>query len=121
MAGFELFLDTIPKHKARAAGRAPLELYTLQPVRRDFAFLLDRSVPSAEVVRAARAADKHLIVEVAVFDIYEGKGVDKDKKSLAIAVTLQPTQETLTDEKIDTASAKIVASVGKQTGGVLRG
>lgn len=120
LAGFELFLDTIPKHKARAVGRAPLELHTLQPVRRDFAFLLDRSVPSAEVVRAARAADKHLIVAVAVFDIYEGKGVDKDKKSLAIAVTLQPTQETLTDEKIDTVSSNIVASVGKQTGGVLR-
>ena len=121
LAGFELFLDAIPLPKARAAGRPPLELHALQPVRRDFAFVLDRAVPSVDVVRAARAADKRLITGVAVFDLYEGKGVEQGKKSLAIAVTLQPTGATLTDEEIDAAAAKVVASVGKQTGGVLRG
>ncbi len=120
MAAFELFLDAIPPPKAKGAGRPPLVLSALQPVRRDFAFLLDQGVPSVEVVRAARAADKRLITHVAVFDLYEGKGVEKGKKSLAIAVTLQPTEATLTDEEIEAVAAKVVANVSKQTGGVLR-
>ena len=77
---------------------------------------------SAEtLLRAARGADKALISEVGLFDVYEGKGVAKGKKSVAIAVTLQPRDRTLTDEDIEKVSAAIVAAVEKQTGGVLRG
>ena len=56
-----------------------------------------------------------------MFDVYEGKGIDPDKKSVAIAVTLQPRDKTLTDEEIEAVGQKIVAEVGKKTGGVLRG
>ena len=55
-----------------------------------------------------------------MFDVYEGKGIDPSKKSLAIAVTMQPREKTMTDEEIDAVAAKIVAEVTKKTGGVLR-
>jgi phenylalanyl-tRNA synthetase beta chain len=90
-------------------------------VSRDFAFIVDRGVGAGEIVRAAQGADKKLIVDVAVFDVYEGKGIDEGKKSIAIAVTLQPREKTLTDQEIDAVAASIVAEVTKKTGGTLRG
>jgi phenylalanyl-tRNA synthetase beta chain len=64
--------------------------------------------------------DKKLITEVSVFDVYEGKGIDETRKSVAIAVTIQPREKTMTDEEIDVVGAKIVAEVTKKTGGTLR-
>ena len=72
-------------------------------------------------MRAAQGVDKKLITGVSVFDLYEGKGIDPGKKSLAIAVTMQPREKTMTDEEIEAIAAKIVAEVSKKTGGVLRG
>ena len=83
-------------------------------------WLVDRAVPAANLLRAAKNADKALITEVAVFDVFEGKGVPEGKKSLGIAVTLQPMDKTLTDEEIEKVSASVVAAVTKATGGVLR-
>ena len=91
------------------------------PLDRDFAFLVDHTVRAGDVVKAAQAADRALIANVAVFDLYEGKGVPEGKKSLAIAVTLQPREKTLTEAEIEAISAKIVEEVGKKTGAVLRG
>ena len=87
----------------------------------DFAFVLDAKVPAARVVRAAAAADKALVAEDSVFDVYAGEGVGEGAKSVAISVTLRPTERTLTDAEIDAVAKKIVANVAKQTGGVLRG
>ena len=98
-----------------------LELSPFQPVSRDFAFIVDRSVKAGDIVRAAQGADRKLITDVTVFDVYEGKGIDDGKKSIAIAVTLQPREKTLTDQEIEAVAAKIVAEVAKKTGGVLRG
>ena len=78
-------------------------------------------MPAEKLVRAARGADRALVTEVAVFDLYQGKGVPEGQKSLALAVTLQPTQATLTDKKIEAVAAKIVAAVTKATGATLRG
>ena len=55
-----------------------------------------------------------------MFDVYEGKGVEPGKKSVAIAVTLQPREKTLTDEEIEAVGQKVVGEVVKRTGGVLR-
>jgi phenylalanyl-tRNA synthetase beta chain len=119
---FEVILDRIPEPKAKPTRAKPqLDLSVFQPVERDFAFIVDRSVKAADLVRAAQGADKKLITGVTVFDVYEGKGIDPDKKSLAIAVTLQPREKTLTDQEIDAIAAKIVAEVTKKTGGSLRG
>ena len=101
--------------------KAHLTLSPFQPVSRDFAFVVDAAVPADKLVRAAKGADKALIVRVEVFDLYEGKGIEAGKKSLALAVTLQPTERTLTDPEIEAVGRKIVAQVEKATGGVLRG
>jgi len=72
-------------------------------------------------LRAIRTVDRALITDVELFDVYRGKGVDDGKKSLALAVTLQPVEATMTEKEIDAVADKIVANVTKQTGGVLRG
>jgi phenylalanyl-tRNA synthetase beta chain len=120
IAGFELYLDAVPPSKRKAAGKA-LDASDLQPVRRDFAFLLDDEIAAGEVLRAALSADRALISDVGVFDVFTGKGVPDGKKSLAIEVTLQPRDKTLTDAEIEAVGAKVVAAVKKATGGELRG
>jgi len=92
----------------------------LQPVDRDFAFVVDRGAKAADLVRAAQSADNKLITDVTVFDVYEGRGVEPGKKSIAIAVTIQPRERTMTDQEIEALAGKIVAEVTKRTGGTLR-
>ena len=121
MAAFELFLDNLPPAKNKGTVKPALEALDLQPVRRDFAFLVDGDVEAGRLVRAAASADRALISTVGVFDVFTGKGVPDGKKSLAIEVTLQPRNKTLTDAEIDAVAEKIVAAVAKATGGELRG
>lgn len=122
MVAFEVILDRIPAAKAKPTrAKAVIELSAFQPVSRDFAFIVDRAVKSGDIVRSAQGVDKKLITDVTVFDVYEGKGIDDGKKSVAIAVTIQPREKTLTDQEIDAVAAKIVAEVTKKTGGTLRG
>ncbi len=121
VAAFEIFLDAIPEAKARPTKARPkLEASDLMAVERDFAFIVDANVAAGEIVKAARGADRQLITSVDVFDLYEGKGVPEGKKSLAIAVRLQPKERTLTDAEIETIAQKIVSAVAKATGGSLR-
>lgn len=118
---FEVILDRIPEAKKKPTRAKPLiELSAFQPVSRDFAFIVDRAVKAGDIVRAAQGVDKKLITGVNVFDVYEGKGIDDGKKSIAIAVTIQPREKTLTDQEIEAVGAKIVAEVTKKTGGSLR-
>ncbi|MFT3940087.1 phenylalanine--tRNA ligase subunit beta [Rhodopseudomonas sp.] len=122
LVAFEVILEKIPDPKQRPTRAKPaLELSAFHPVSRDFAFIVDRKVAVADIVRAAQGVDKKLITSVSVFDVYEGKGIDPDKKSVAIAVTLQPRDKTMTDQEIEAVAAKIVAEVTKKTGGSLRG
>jgi len=121
LVAFEVILEKIPEPKAKATrAKLLLELLPFQPVERDFAFVVENAVKAADLVRAAQNADRKLIVNVTVFDVYEGKGIDPGKKSIAIAVTMQPRDKTMTDAEIDALAAKIVAEVAKKTGGVLR-
>ena len=122
LVAFEVILEKIPEPKAKATRAKPLlELSPFQPVERDFAFVVERGVKAADIVRAAQSVDRRLIAGVTVFDVYEGKGIDPGRKSIAIAVTIQPRDKTMTDQEIDALAAKIVAEVSKRTGGVLRG
>ena len=118
-AAFELFLDAIadPKRRRKAAPELP----SLQPVRRDFAFLVDSAVTADAVLRAARGAERALIAAVSLFDVYEGDRLPEGSKSLAIEVVFQPRERTLTDAELEAASAKLVAAVVKATGATLRG
>ncbi len=121
LVAFEVILERIPEGKAKATRAKPvLELSAFQPVTRDFAFVVDRAVKAADIARAAQNVDRKLIAGVSVFDVYEGQGIEAGKKSVAIAVTIQPRDKTMTDQEIDALGAKIVAEVSKRTGGVLR-
>jgi phenylalanyl-tRNA synthetase beta chain len=118
----EVLLDRIPEPMARPTRAKPrLELSPFQPIERDFAFIVDRAVKAGDIVRAPQGVDRKLITGISVFDVYEGAGIEPDKKSIAIAVTLQPREKTLTDPEIEAVATKIVAEVAKRTGGVLRG
>jgi phenylalanyl-tRNA synthetase beta chain len=122
IAAFEIILDLIPPPKVKPTKSKPkLQLSDFQPVERDFAFIVDESVKAADLVKAALSADRNLIAGVGVFDIYAGPGVPDGKKSIAVNVTLQPREKTLTDAEIEAVAQKIVAEAGKKTGAVLRG
>lgn len=115
---FEINLDAINEPKQRKK-RAP-NLPNLQPVKRDFAFLVDSAVEANNVLRAVRGADRDLIVGVSLFDLYTGDNVPDGKKSLAVEIVIQPRDHTLTDAEINTTNNAVITSVAKATGGVLR-
>jgi phenylalanyl-tRNA synthetase beta chain len=118
--GFEVFLDRIPLARSKGPARPLLDASPFQPLERDFAFLVDATVPADKLTRAAKSADKALITEAKVFDLFQGGALPEGKKSIAFSVTIQPRERTLTDQEIETLSAKIVAAVNKATGGELR-
>ena len=118
---FEVFLDRLPPPKAKAGKARPLlKPSPFQPVERDFAFVVDAAVPAEKILRAAQNADRALIAGASIFDAYAGPGIPEGKKSIALSVTIQPTEKTLTDAEIEAIGSKIVAAVAKQTGGALR-
>ena len=122
IAAFEIILDAIPAPKQRPTRAKPkLERSEFMPVERDLAFLAPQNLRAGDLVKAALGADRALVASAEVFDLYEGKGVADGHKSLAIAITLQPRERTLTDAEIDATMAKIVAEVAKKTGATLRG
>jgi phenylalanyl-tRNA synthetase beta chain len=121
LVAFELFVENLPMPRKKGTNRPPLNASAFQAVERDFAFLLDATVSAEQVAKAARSADKNLISDVTIFDLYAGKGIEDGKKSLAFSISLQPTKQTLTDEEIDAVCKKVIAAVEKATGGALRG
>ncbi|ARQ56398.1 UNVERIFIED_ORG: phenylalanyl-tRNA synthetase beta chain [Rhizobium etli] len=121
LCGFEVYLDAMAEPKKKATRTKPaLELSPFQAVKRDFAFVVDKTVESGAIIKAATGADRRLVTGVNVFDIFEGASVGEGKKSVAIEVQIQPVERTLTDEDFEALTQKIVASVAKFTGGVLR-
>ena len=121
LAAFEITLDSLPLPRHRPTKAKPaLVLPDLQAISRDFAFVVPRDVPAADILKAAQGAERKLITGIEVFDLYEGTGIPEGAKSVAIAVRLQPAERTLTDAEIEAVSAKIVAEVSKKTGATLR-
>lgn len=121
VTAFDIFLEALPPARETGAARPPVDMPDLQPLTRDFAFTLPRDVDAEKLVRAIKGADKALITEAIVFDVYEGKGVPEGHKSLAVAVSLQPREKSLTDADLEALAAKITAAAAKATGAVLRG
>jgi phenylalanyl-tRNA synthetase beta chain len=118
---FEAYVEAIPEGRRKAVKTKPaVKLSPLMPLSRDFAFVLPRTTPAGELTRAVAGADKTLIAGVRVFDVYEGAGIAPDEKSVAVEVTLQPVERTLTDQDIEAVSAKILAAAAKAVGARLR-
>jgi phenylalanyl-tRNA synthetase beta chain len=123
-AGFELFLDRVPQPKAKGKGasstRPLLQASPYQPVERDFAFVVASDVPAEKLIRAVKGADKALIQSVSLFDVFEGGSLGAGRKSLAVSVTLQAMDRTLTEQEIAAVSERIVTAAAKATGAELR-
>lgn len=121
LVGFEILLDSIPFPKAKSGNsRGVLAASDFQAVERDFAFVVDKDLAAAELIKAVNGADKKLIQDITLFDVYVGPGIEDNQKSVAVSVKLQPKDKTLTEEEIENFSAKVIANVLKRTGGTLR-
>jgi phenylalanyl-tRNA synthetase beta chain len=120
MLAFEIILDAVPEPRGKGGkARGAADLPNLMPLSRDFAFLLEETKAVGDLTRAVAGADKALIAEVRVFDVYRGQGVPEGQKSVAIEVEIQPRAATLTEAEIEALTTKVVASAGK-VGAVLR-
>jgi len=120
ISAFEIFLDNLPQARSKKPAKDMFNLPSLHPVNRDFSFIVDKGVEAGEVLSAALNADRGLVSDATLFDIYQGDGVEKNKKSVGVMVVIQPEKETLTDTQIDTVSRSVVDEVEKRTGGILR-
>ena len=121
MLAFEIVLDAVPEPRGKATkARGAASLAPLMPLTRDFAFVVEDGKATGDLVRAVAGADKALIAEVRVFDVYRGPGVAEGMKSVALEVVIQPREATLTEAEIEALSAKVVAAAGK-AGATLRG
>lgn len=122
LCGFEVYIDAMQEPKKKATRTKPaLDMSPLQAVKRDFAFVVDKTVEAGNILKAATSADRKLITGATVFDIFEGASLGEGKKSIAIEVNIQPVDKSLTDEDFAALTKKIIANVEKTTGGVLRG
>lgn len=121
VSAFEIFLDSLPAPRAKGKARPTLKLSDYQAVERDFAFIVDDKITASDIEKSIAKAEKNLITDIRIFDVYSGKGVDSGKKSVAVKVTLQSFERTLTEADITAVSNAIIAAAAKDFGGVLRG
>ena len=121
VSGFEIILNALPAPKIKPTKMKPkLEISDLQPLTRDFAFIVDQTAKAGDLLKAVASADRELITSTTIFDVYDGTGVPAGKKSIGVAVTLQPREKTLTDAEIETVAQKIIAEAQRKTQATLR-
>ena len=122
LCGFEIFLENIPKPKKKdAKNKGPLFLSNLQPIFRDFAFIVEKNCDISKITKAAFGAHKKYITNVRVFDVFcDIKQLGEDKKSVAIEIEIQPFEQSFTEQELAELSQKIIENVEKSTGGKLR-
>jgi len=119
--GFEIFLKNIPEpNKKSRLSKKSFQASDYQKSERDFAFVIDKIFKIGALEKIIREVDENLIQNVSTFDVYEGENIPKDKKSVAINVTLQAIDKTLTDNDLDEISTRIIDTVGKKTGATIR-
>ena len=118
--GFEIFYENIPLPKRNKISRPMLKISNLQPVTREFAFLIDIEIESERICQIAKSVNKDLITDVIILDVYYGEKIPQNMKSIAIKVTIQPIQETLTDAELEKISSEIINNIKNKLSGSLR-
>ena len=121
VAAFEFWLDNIAMPRRKGPAKTPIDLSALQPVSRDFAFIVAEEVEAQKLIDAVRRAARDVVEAVTVFDVYQGKGIEEGHKSVALNVRLQPRDTTFSEADLAKIADQIVATVAKNCGGVLRG
>jgi phenylalanyl-tRNA synthetase beta chain len=109
----EIYLDALPQKRSSGHMREHYAPPPLQAVRRDYAFLVPADLAGDALVRAVRSADKAAITTVSLFDVFTGQGVPEGRKSLAVEVTLQPSEKSFSHDELEAISARIVAAAAK--------
>ena len=117
---FEIFLDNLPRPKKVSSFKPLLKSSPLQSVKRDFAFILDNNVLVEDLISVVKSSNREYIIKVVIFDIYTGENIPKDKKSIALSVEMQPTQNTFTDQQLEDISNTIINSVSKKLNAEIR-
>ena len=116
----EVLLENLPKKQRKATAKPLLTLSAFQPVHRDFSFIVQDNVRAKDLMETVLKVDPALIKDCHIFDVYEGKNVGENKKSIALRVDIQPVQKTLTDQEIDVLSNKIISALEKNHQAELR-
>ena len=119
--GFEIFLKNMPEpNKKLRQSKKSFQSSDFQKSERDFAFVIDKIFKIGVLEKIIQEIDEKLIQKVTTFDIYEGENIPKDKKSVAINVTLQAFDKTLTENDLDQISKNIIKVVSEKTGATIR-
>ena len=121
VAAFEFWLDNIPMPRRKGPAKSPVDLSALQPVSRDFAFIVTEEVEAQTLIDAVRRAARDVVDSVSIFDVYQGKGIEEGHKSIALNVRLQPREATFGEAELSKIADQIIATIAKNCGGVLRG
>lgn len=118
---FELYIDNLPKLKLeKSTQKRKFTPNDLQPIKRDFAFIVGRELEIGNILNSVKKVSKDLITNINLFDIYQGENIDADKKSVAFSITIQPKEKVLTTEEIDAISDKIIQEITTKFKGILR-
>lgn len=120
-AAFEFWLENIPMPRRKGPAKSPVDLSALQPVSRDFAFIVTEEVEAQTLIDAVRRAARDVVDSVSIFDVYQGKGIEEGHKSIALNVRLQPREATFGEAELSKIADQIIATIAKNCGGVLRG
>ncbi len=119
--GFEIFLENLVQYKSQNKKDKPtISFSDYQKSDRDFAFVVQKDFKAQELIEIISNVDKSLIKNVEVFDVYEGKNIPKDKKSIALKVSIQSDFKTLNDKDLNEISKKIIFNVEEKVGAKLR-
>ena len=121
LIGFEIFLDYFKETKKKLKDqKSQFEYSDFQKSERDFAFVIDKKVKAQDLIEIITSVDKDLIKSVSVFDVYEGEKIPKDKKSVALNVTIQSSEKTLTDNDLEKINNLIISTVESKSGAKIR-
>ena len=121
LVGFEIFLDNLKLSKKTLNDqKISFNVSDFQKSERDFAFIVSKDVKAQDLISAVSNVDKNLISNVKVFDVYEGENIPKNQKSLAINVTIQSYEKTLTESDLENINDLIIKTVESRTGAKIR-
>ena len=101
---FEVDLEAV--QQARLPGFTAVSKYPEQ--RRDIAVIVDKSVPAGELLENVRAVAGTYLTDLRLFDVYEGKGIDPKRKSLALGLTFQDSSRTLSDDDVNKSKDQVI-------------
>ena len=121
LVGFEIFIDNLklPK-KPLKDQKTKYSVSDFQKSERDFAFIVDKKISVQDLVSVISNIDKNLISNIKVFDVYEGDNIPENQKSVAISVTIQSLEKTLTDNDLEKTNNLIIETVENKTGAKIR-